>query len=165
MASVRVFCSLIRSISETILPEQVSQLVFNSGLISSFSWSIILSFLSTFHEWLPTWLSIEKRWLLFTKGREINMSMWCNLWLLKQHFKNGFQLSGFSLIMSPQSNSSACYSGHTKCTPWPRELTLVNFETRDYYRWKSQNLNQKIHAQAIATLSGVKERQDWKRLE
>lgn len=161
MASVRVFWPLIRPISETIPPRQVYQLIFNSGLISPFSWFIIISFLSTFHEWLPTWLSIEKRW--FTKGREINTSIWDNLWHLKQHFQNGFQLSISGLIRSLQSNFSAFHSGHTKLTSWRCEFTLVNFETIDYYRWRLQNLNQKIHAQTTSTPTGVKGRQDLKK--
>lgn len=81
----------------------------------------------------------------------------------KQHFQNRFQLSVYSLIMSLQSNFSACHSGHTKLTSWPFEFTLVNFETRGYYRWRLQNLNQKIHAQITSTHTGVKGRQDLKK--
>lgn len=62
--------------------------------------------------------------------------------------------------MSLQSNFSACHSGHTKLTSWPFEFTLVNFETRGYYRWRLQNLNQKVHAQITSTHTARPEK-DW----
>lgn len=40
----------------------------------------------------------------------------------------------FSLSLNLQSNFLASYSGHTRLTPWSCEFTLVDFETRDYYK-------------------------------